>query len=78
VKDQYIDLGTKISGVALKAVWHDYTADTGSANYGQEWNLQASKTLLKRYTLTAKYANYRADTLARDTQKIWLMAEAAF
>jgi hypothetical protein len=78
VKDRYIDLGTKVSGVALKAVWHDYTADTGSANYGQEWNLQASKTLLKRYTLTAKYANYRADTLARDTQKIWLMAEAAF
>ena len=78
VKDQYIDLGTKVSGVALKAVWHDYTADAGSADYGQEWNLQASKTLLKHYTLTAKYANYRADTLARDTQKIWLMAEAKF
>ncbi|MEO6698657.1 MAG: alginate export family protein [Paraperlucidibaca sp.] len=78
VKDQYIDLSTSLSGVALKAVWHDFSADTGGADYGQEWNVQASKTLMQRYTLTAKYANYRADTLARDTQKVWLMAEAKF
>lgn len=78
VKDQYIDLSSTLSGVALKAVWHDLSADIGPAHYGQEWNIQASKTLSKRYTLTAKYANYRADSLAQDTQKMWLMAEAAF
>ena len=40
--------------------------------------LQLAKTFLKRYTLTAKYADYRAETFAKDTQKVWLMAEATF
>lgn len=77
INDRYIDLSTSLAGVALKAAWHEYHADAGSVDYGQEWNLQVSKTLLKRYRLTAKYADYRADHFARDTHKVWLMAEAS-
>ncbi len=78
VRDRYVAVNTAIKGTSLAAIWHQYDADTGSAKLGSEWNLQASHQFLKRYTVTAKYANYQADTFARDTQKIWLMAEASF
>lgn len=78
VKDHYVDLSTVRFGLGLKAAWHGYAADVGGASLGQEWNLQASKKFLQRYTFTAKFADYRAQAFARDTQKVWLMAEASF
>lgn len=78
LRDRYVGASTTLKGTALTAVWHDYEADAGSAELGSEWNLQASHTFAKRYTLTAKYADYRAETFAKDTQKVWLMAEATF
>ncbi|MDP1775611.1 MAG: hypothetical protein Q8K94_03235, partial [Moraxellaceae bacterium] len=78
VRDRYVSVNSAVKGTALAAIWHQYDAAVGSAKLGSELNLQASRQFLNRYTLTAKYANYQADSFARDTQKIWLMAEASF
>jgi hypothetical protein len=67
----------KFTNVAATAVFHDYKADTGSLHYGEELDVQfVART--DRMTLTAKYADYRADGLFTDTDKLWLSVDYAF
>jgi len=67
----------KFTNVAATAVFHDYQADTGSLHYGEELDLQLIART-ERMTLTAKYADYRADELLTDTDKLWLSVDYAF
>jgi hypothetical protein len=65
------------TSIAAVAVFHDYEADFGSAHFGQELNLQlVART--ERTVLTAKYADYRADGLFTDTEKLWLSVDYSF
>jgi hypothetical protein len=67
----------RFATVAATAVFHDYEADFGSAHYGEELNLQlVART--ERMALTAKYADYRADTLLTDTEKLWFSVDYSF
>jgi hypothetical protein len=67
----------KFTNVAATAVFHDYNADAGSVHYGEELDLQlVART--ERMALTAKYADYRADGLLTDTDKLWLSIDYAF
>ncbi len=66
-----------LSNVSLSAVWHRFDSDRLSQHYGDEWNLLAAAKL-KKFSLLAKYADYRADRLATDTRKVWLQAEWAY
>jgi hypothetical protein len=58
-------------------MFHDYHADAGGAHFGQELNLQLVARTAK-VALTAKYADYRADGLFTDTEKLWLSVDYAF
>lgn len=78
LEDNHVSLGGSVSGVKLQVAWHRYQAELGDANLGSEWNLQASRQFTGRYTLTLKYADYRADTFSTDTRKLWLVAQASF
>src|SRR5690554_1425595 len=80
IVDNYISLGGAVKGIDLLALWHDYESDAGNIDLGDELNLQASKKFADHYTLTVKYADYSAGDIGTDTdtQKFWLMAEAAF
>ncbi len=75
--DAYVSVGGKVSGVKLVAVYHDFTSDTGSTDYGTEFDLLAAKKI-GNYTVLAKYASYSADSFATDTDKLWLMGQAKF
>jgi len=75
--DTYVSVAGKVSGVKLKAVYHDFTSDTGSTDYGTELDLLAVKKI-GNYTVLAKYATYSADSFATDTNKLWLMGQAKF
>ncbi len=67
----------RFTNVAATAVFHDYEADFGSAHFGEELDLQlVART--ERVALTAKYADYRANGLLTDTEKIWLSVDYAF
>ena len=70
--DLYLEVSGKVGGVALGAVWHDFSADTGGADYGTEWGVRAAKTFRKRYSLGLKYGSYDADTFSVDTDKLWI------
>jgi hypothetical protein len=82
--DQYLGVGAKPMDINLAAVYHDFTADKGSSDYGTEWDLMASKTFAKMYTVGVKYASYSADKPAAgfatnvDTNKFWLWGEVKF
>jgi hypothetical protein len=67
----------RFTNVAAVAVFHDYTADVGNAHFGEELDLQlVART--ERMVLTAKYADYRADALFTDTEKLWFSVDYSF
>jgi len=76
--DMYAGVAGKAAGIGYALAYHTYESDATGATYGDEVNVQVSKTFAKRYTVTAKYADYAKDTFATDTSKLWLMAEAKF
>ena len=77
--DFYLSASTKVAGAKLMAVYHDYSAETGSDDYGSEINLLAVKKYGKNYTALLKYASYSAgDDRGTDTDKLWLMGQMKF
>ena len=75
LQDLMVSVGGMVAGVKLLGVYHDYSADEGSADYGTEINLLAVKKISTRYTVGAKFAGYSADTFSTDTDKFWLWGE---
>ena len=78
----------KIKGANLVAAYHDIGSDNMSYDYGREFDVQLSKTFMKRYTLGLKYAAYDADRnssntsrnganagTANDADKFWVWAQ---
>jgi len=69
---QYVD-GTKIA-----AEWHDFNAENGSADLGQEFDIEVTKDFGKHYTAGVLFASYDADSFAADTDKIVVSVGAKF
>lgn len=65
---------TNISAVAF---FHDFSAEQGSAHFGEELDLQLIART-EKMVLTLKYSDYRADQLLTDTDKLWLSVDYAF
>lgn len=91
LKDAYISAGTKLAGINLGAVYHDYRADKTTATLssnqlGNEWNLIGTYAFNKNTTVGVKYADYKAKGTAAttfgagnvNTQKTWLWGEFKF
>ena len=78
LKDTYVSANTKLAGIALGAVYHDYRADEtaagASSDLGDEWNLVAAYKYDKNYSVGLKYADYKtgAGTANVNTKKTWL------
>ena len=78
LRDTYVSLATKVMGVKMMGVYHDFDDDTGSSDYGQEMDFLISKKFGKHYSLLAKYAYYDADKFGVDTQKFWIQGGINF
>jgi hypothetical protein len=84
LEDRYVSLGYLIQkvpyirGTTLLAVYHNFRATETDAKYGTEWDFKISKTIFRRYTLSAEYADYRAKDFATDTKRLWLTLEMVF
>ena len=78
LRDVYASLSGKVHGVKLMGVYHDFADDTGSMDYGKEWDFLVTKKFGKHYSLLAKYAYYDADGFSVDTQNFWLQAGVHF
>lgn len=90
LEDLSASLGYTAAGFGtLKAIYHDYTSEVDSINYGTELDVVYTRPcgLVKNLTATLKYADYRAgDTVAEgnyaaqavDTTKFWAMLDYKF
>lgn len=66
-----------LSAVTLQASYHRFESDRLTRHYGNEINLLASAKM-RKYTFSARYADYDADLFATDTRKFWLTVDWAF
>ena len=78
VEDTYVKIVGKAGKVSLLAIYHEFSADQGGADYGSEWNVAATYPLHKNVTAQLKYAAYSADSFASDTDKAWLTMNIKF
>ncbi len=72
IKDSYASVFTKLLGAKVGIIYHDFDADKGSADYGNEVDFIITKQVHKNIHLLLKYANYNAKDFATDTEKVWL------
>ena len=54
----------------LLAQYHEFRSDVGGLDYGSEFDAYANLPLRHRFYAELKYANYRADSYATDTEKV--------
>ena len=78
IEDVTVTVSAKLLKAKMKLVYHDYSAETGSVDYGDELDFVANWVLSKNYSVLAKFALYSADTYKVDTDKIWVMFSAKF
>jgi len=78
LNDVYVKAVTKIAGMKLVGVYHDFSSDEGSTDYGTELDIVLVKPINKTFKGILKFADYSADSYSKDTQKIWLALEANF
>jgi hypothetical protein len=80
LRDLYATLGYgwkqvgPLDAINLGATWHRFGSDRLGQHYGDELDLVVG---VKRghYALSARYAHYRADRFATDTDKFWLQLD---
>jgi hypothetical protein len=74
IEDAYLGINGKVGFVKLGAVYHDFQAESSSADFGTEIDLIATWPVNKQFTLQAKYADFDSNDSSRftDTTKGWL------
>ena len=78
VNDFYVTVRFPLEKWKFTGVYHDFSAESGSADWGTELDLLATRSLGDRYGVTLKAAFYDANQHATDTNKYWIMFTAAY
>jgi hypothetical protein len=79
VEDLYFSAKYNLNKWKFQAIYHDFSAAAGSADWGSEIDLAASRSLGDRYSLLLKGAFFSADDAAfRDVTKLWVQLVAKF
>lgn len=81
VDDRYVTVKYKAASWNLQAVYHDFSSEAGSGDFGTELDIAASRKLGDRYGLLLKAAFFDADAAATsfvDTNKFWIMLTANY
>ncbi len=78
IEDIYFGFNVQFAGWNGQLVWHDFSAEATTQDYGTEWNISVSRKFADRYELLLKYADYSAEDLFADTRKYWIQLGAAF
>lgn len=78
LQDLYGVLSTKLFGVKLMTVYHQFDSAVGGIDYGHEIDALVVKKFAKHYTVLFKYANYFARNFKTDTQRFWVSVGVDF
>lgn len=75
LQDIYVGVGGKHGQWSWQTLWHDFSADRGSADYGTELDAQLGYAFTPAINGLIKLADYRSDGFASDETKLWLSLE---
>ena len=78
LEDLYIQGTAKALGGKFSLIYHDFSAQTGGSDYGNELDFVASWSFMKNYSVLAKFALFDGDSSIPDINKFWLMLSANF
>ncbi|MGV8843313.1 MAG: alginate export family protein [Pseudomonas sp.] len=80
VEDAYVGFTAPLLGGNLAAWYHDFSAEQGSSQYGDEIDVSYAHPIpgVKGLVGLVKYASYDADDFAVDTDKFWLQAQFSY
>ncbi len=80
VKDAYVGAVLPLFGGNLQAWYHDFRAEQGSSQYGEELDLAYGHAIpgVKGLSGLIKYAGYDADQFSVDTDKLWLQVQYSY
>ncbi len=78
LEDLYLQVSGKAGKVGWMAVYHDFGAESSSADYGKELDLQLTYKTAWAQQLGLKAAVYDSDGFATDTRKIWFWTAYTF
>ncbi len=80
LSDTYAKVVTKVAGIKLLAMYHDFSSDKDGDDLGSEINLLAAKKFDKNFSAGIKLAQYSAtdESGKVDADKLWVWAEAKF
>ncbi len=79
IDDLYATLKFKAGKWNLAGVYHDFSAETGSSDYGSEFDVSAGAAISKNYNLLIKGAFFSTDSISYvDTNKFWIMFTANY
>lgn len=81
LEDTFVTLSTKVAGVKLALIYHEFDAEDSSIDYGDELDIVAVKKVNSQLTVLAKYATYSRGDVASgksDKDKFWIQAEMKF
>lgn len=82
LEDTYVTVKYKAGKWNLTGVYHNFSSETGSSDYGDEFDLSAGRKLGAKYGLLFKGAFFSADSSspisATDTNKFWIMLTASY
>lgn len=75
LEDMYVSLGYVWQQLNMMAVYHDFSSDKGSMDYGTEWDLMATYPICEAVDVGVKYAAFNADDYPADVDKFWLWVQ---
>lgn len=78
ISDLFATVKWKAGKWNLTGVYHDFSAEAGSADWGTEIDVSAGRSLGDRYGVLLKGAFYNADQWATDTNKFWIMLTGSY
>jgi hypothetical protein len=79
VEDLWLKLVTPLAGWKLAVIYHDFSAESGGADFGSEIDISAGYALSKRYGIELRGAVFDSDNADfDDTTKLWFTFTAAF
>lgn len=78
LRDIYGILSSTLAGIKLDLIYHNFKADEGNSDYGNEFDTMLTKKFGSHYTLQAVYADYNASDYKVDTRKFWLQFTVTF
>lgn len=73
IEDIYVGVNGKLGPVKLAAIYHDFSAEDSSEDFGSEIDLVATWPINKQFSVQAKYAAFDTDSdRYTDTDKAWV------